>query len=153
MTVLDEFNELNYTGESTDSNIKILLNLRENGYLGDDGFEVEDLIPEGCWCGLEEMFKEYINYKTEDLDEGDVWDLLDKEDFTDSQGIYMMLEEFGDLSFITSHDHLVRASRLFALQYVLREDIDEWRLELKEELDIRFNKLTTLWKTRRDRKH
>lgn len=142
MTVLDEFNELNYTGESTDSNIKILLNLREGGYLNDEdwGWVNYD------FDNLEEIFTDYINREIEELNEGDVWDLLDKEDFTDSQAIYMMLQELEDLSFITNHDHLVRTSRLIALQYVLREDIDEWRLKLKDELDVRFNKLIALWK-------
>ncbi len=145
MTILDEFNDFHYTGESTASKIKILLNLKKNDYLDYDywgwvNFDFDN---------LEDIFVDYINRESDDLNEGDVWDLLDKEDFTDSQAIYMLLEEMDwNLSFITSHDHLVRASRLFALQEQLRESIDEWKWELKEELDIRFNKLIALWKTR-----
>jgi len=139
MTILDEFNDFHYDGESTDSNIKILLNLRENEYLdfGDYGFEFDDLV---------DIFVDYINRETEEFNQSDVWDLLDRDDFTDSQAIYMMLEEFGDLSFITSHYHLVRASRLFALRQQLHENIYEWKLELEQEIDSRFNKLIALWK-------
>jgi len=145
MTILDEFNEFHYTGESTDSNIKILLNLKENDYLDYDywgwvNFDFDN---------LEDIFVDYINRETEELNEENVRDLLDKDDLFDTQAIYMLLEENDwNLSFITSHYHLIKVSRLFALQEQLRESIDEWKWELKKELDIRFNKLIALWKTR-----
>jgi len=148
MSILDEFNDICYTGECTESNIKIFLNLRDNDYFDFGGYDSDKLL-----YRIEEIFVDYINAKTEDLNGYNMWDLLDNNDFTDSQGIYMLLDHRdGDLSFISSHDQLVSASRLFALQDMLQDSIYEWKSEFEEELGIRFNKLITLWRNRRDRK-
>ena len=148
MSILDEFNDLHYTGECTESNIKIFLNLRDNDYFDFGGYDSDKLL-----YRIEEIFVDYINAKTEDLNGYNMWDLLDNNDFTDSQAIYMLIDYLdGDLSFIRSHEHLVTSSRLFALQDMLQDSIYEWKCEFEVELSIRFNKLITLWKNRRDRK-
>ncbi len=149
MSILDEFNDLHYTGESTESNIKIFLNLRDNGYLDFSGIDEYKLL-----YRIEELFVDYINRETEDLNEANTWDLLDNQyGFTESLGIYMLLDHLdGDLSFISSHEQLVRASMLFALQDFLQDSIYEWKCEFEAELSIRFNKFITLWRKRRDRK-
>ena len=148
MSILDEFNDLYYTGEPTESNIKIFLNLRDNESFDFSGIDEDNLL-----YRIEELFLDYINRETEDLSEADIWDLLDNRDFTDSQAIYMLIDHLnGDLSFISSHYHLVRASRLFALQDMLQDSIYEWKSEFEKELSIRFNKLITHWRNRRDRK-
>lgn len=148
MSILDEFNDLHYTGECTGCNIKIYLNLRDNDYFDFGGYDSDKLL-----YRIEEIFVDYINRESEDLNEANIWDLLDDNDFTDSQGIYMLIDHLdGDLSFIRSHEHLVRASRLFALQDMLQDSIYEWKSEFEVLLSIRFNKLFTLWKKRRDRK-
>ena len=151
MSILDEFNNLNYTGDdSTSSNIKIYLNLRDNDCFDFSCFDDEN--PRLLY-GIEEIFVDYIDAKTEDLNEADIRELLDNNDFTDTEGTYMLIDHFdGDLSFIRSHEQLVEASRLFALQDFLTDSIYEWKCEFKEELSIRFNKLFTLWRKRRDRK-
>lgn len=150
MSILEQFNDLYYTGECTESNIKIYLNLRDNDYFDFSCFDDEN--PRLLY-GIEEIFVDYINRETEDLSEADIWDLLDNRDFTDSQAIYMLIDHLnGDLSFISSHYHLVRASRLFALQDMLQDSIYEWKSEFEKELSIRFNKLITHWRNRRDRK-
>lgn len=149
MSILDEFNDLHYTGECTESYIDIFLNLRDNDYFDFGGYDSDKLL-----YRIEEIFVDYINAKTEDLNEATIWDLLDNQyGYTDSLGIYMLMSHLdGDLSFISSHEHLVRASRLFALQDFLQDTIYEWKCEFETELSIRFNKFITLWKNRRDRK-
>jgi len=151
MSILDEFNDIYYNGECTESNIKVYLNLRDNDYFDFSCFDDEN--PRLLY-GIEEIFVDYINTQTEDLNEANIWELLvNVPDFTDSLAIYMLLDYLnGDLSFITSHEHLVRTSRLFALQDFLEDSIYEWKCEFEEELSIRFNKLFTLWRKRRDRK-
>lgn len=148
MSILDEFNDLHYTGKCTESNIKIFLNLRDNDYFDFGGYDSDKLL-----YRIEEIFVDYINSQTEDLNEANIWDLLDNNDFTDSQGIYMLIDHLdGDLSFISSHEQLVRASRLFALQDFLQDSIYDWKCEFEVDLAMRFNKLITLWRKRRDRK-
>ena len=151
MSILDEFNNIHYTGgDCTSSNIKIYLNLRDNDCFDFSCYDDEN--PRLLY-GIEEIFVDYIEAKTEDLNEVEIWELLDNNDFTDSEGIYMLIDHHdGNLSFISSHEQLVKASRLFALQDFLRDSIYEWKCEFKEELSISFNKFITLWKNRRDRK-
>lgn len=151
MSILDEFNDLHYTGdEPTSSNIKIFLNLRDNGSFDFSGIDDDNLL-----YRIEELFLDYIYRETEDLPEASVWELLDTGDFTDSQAIYMYIDDLEDLTqlaFMMNHEQLVKASRMFALQDMLRDSIYAWKSEFEEELSIRFNKLFTLWKNRRDRK-
>ena len=146
MSILDEFNDFHYTGECTQSNIKIFLNLRDNDYFDFGGYDSDKLL-----YRIEELFVDYINRETEDLNEADIRELLD--DFTDSECIFMLIDHLGgDLSFISSHEQLVKASRLFALQDMLQDSIYDWKCEFEVDLGIRFNKLITLWKNRRYRK-
>ena len=78
MSILDEFNDLHYTGdEPTSSNIKIFLNLRDNDYFDFSCFDDEN----PRLYGIEEIFVDYINAKTEDLPEAIIWDLLDNNNF------------------------------------------------------------------------
>ncbi len=151
MSILDEFNDIHYTGGGwTASNIKIYLNLRDNDCFDFSCFDDEN--PRLLY-GIEEIFVDYIEAKTEDLNEAQIWELLDYNVFTEAEAIYMLLDHHdGNLSFISSHEQLAKASTMFALQYMLRDSIYEWKCEFEEELSIRFNKLITLWKNRRDRK-
>jgi len=151
MSILDEFNDIHYTGsDCTASNIKIYLNLRDNDCFDFSCFDDEN--PRLLY-GIEEIFVDYIEAKTEDLNEAQIWELLDYNVFTEAEAIYMLLDHYdGNLSFISSHEQLVKASTMFALQDMLRDSIYEWMCEFEEELSIRFNKLITLWKNRRDRK-
>ena len=150
MSILEQFNDLYYTGEQpTASNIQIFLNLRDNESFDFSGIDEYNLL-----YRIEELFLDYIYRKTEDMPEYNIWDLLDDNDVTDSLAIYMYIDDSEDLTqlaFITSHEQLVNASRMFALQDMLRDSIGIWKLDFEEELSIRFNKFITLWKNRRDK--